>query len=233
MKTQHHFFVITLLLIAGLFSCEQKPDYPLTSHPDSEQWENLFNADLSNAIAPDSIWSFEDGVLTATEDQNIWEGSNYDNFVLDLEFKNADGTNSGVIVYCSDTENWIPNSIEVQIADDYNEKWATSPKNWQCGAIFGRKAATKSAVKQPGEWNRYTITCIDNMIYVLLNGEQVNEIDLTLFTDAKVNPDGSEAPPWLSNPLAEMATNGSIGLQGKHAGAPVYFRNIRIMEINE
>ena len=86
-------------------------------------------------------------------------------------------------------------------------------------------------VKKPGEWNRFTITCIDNKMYVILNGEQINEIDLTKYTDAKVNPDGSPAPSWLSNPLAEMATKGKIGFQGKHAGAPVYFRNIRIKEI--
>ena len=36
----------------------------------------------------------------------------YDNFVLDLEFKTESGTNSGVIVYCSDRRNWIPNSLE-------------------------------------------------------------------------------------------------------------------------
>ena len=86
-------------------------------------------------------------------------------------------------------------------------------------------------MKKPGEWNRYTVTCIDNMIYVLLNGEQVNEIDLSLFTDAKINPDGSEAPSWLSKAPATLPTNGKIGFQGKHAGAPVYFRNIRIKEI--
>jgi len=231
MKThlQLTFYSVLILMVAA--SCQTEPKYPLNKHPDSESWQNLFNEDLSNAIYPDSVWSFANGVLTATEDQNIWAQKDYDNFVLDLEFKNADGTNSGVVVYCSDMENWIPNSVEIQIADDFNEKWAKSVKNWQCGAFFGRKAATKSMVKKPGEWNRFTITCIDNKMYVILNGEQINEIDLTKYTDAKVNPDGSPAPSWLSNPLAEMATKGKIGLQGKHAGAPVYFRNIRIKEI--
>ena len=223
------------ILFAALFifltSCENTPKYPLAEHPDSDGWESLFKDDLSNAIYPEGIWSYENGEFTATEDQFLWTAKDYNNFVIDLEFKNADGTNSGVVVYCSNLEDWIPNSVEVQIADDHNEKWANSPKSWQCGAIFGRKPATKSVVKKPGEWNRYTITCIDNMIYVLLNGEQVNEIDLSLFTDAKVNPDGSKAPSWLSNPPAILPTLGKIGFQGKHAGAPVYFRNIRIKEI--
>lgn len=69
------------------------------------------------------------------------------------------------------------------------------------------------------------------MIYVLLNGQQVNQIDLTKFTDASTNPDGSKAPSWLLKAPSTLPTIGRIGFQGKHAGAPVYFRNIRIMEI--
>ena len=221
MKAQLYFSFLSLIIISIFCSCQSQPSYPLTNHPSSESWTSLFAEDLSNAIYPDEVWSFENGEFTATEDQFLWTEKNYDNFVIDLEFKNADGTNSGVVVYCSKLEDWIPYSVEVQIADDHNEKWATSPKSWQCGAIFGRKPATKSVVKKPGEWNRFTITCIDNMIYVLLNGEQVNQIDLTKFTDAKVNPDGSKAPSWLSNPPASLPTQGKIGFQGKHAGAPV------------
>ncbi len=231
MKNLPYPVLILLVTITLFVSCNNQPEYPPKDHPNSKSWPELFSTDLSNAIFPEGIWSFENGEFTATEDQFLWTKKDYDNFVLDLEFKNADGTNSGVVVYCSNLDDWIPNSVEVQIADDFNEKWANSPKSWQCGAIFGRKPATHSAVKKPGEWNRYTITCIDNMIYVLLNGEHVNEIDLSKFTDAKINPDGSKAPSWLSNPPSELPTHGKIGFQGKHAGAPVYFRNIRIMEI--
>ena len=87
-------------------------------------------------------------------------------------------------------------------------------------------------VKKSGEWNRFTITCSDSMIYVLLNGEQVTVMDMKLWTSAKTNPDGSEIPPWLSTPFAELPTHGHIGFQGKHAGAPIYFRNLKIHEIN-
>ena len=99
---------------------------PPTSHPDVSSWEDLFDTDLSNAIYPEEIWTFEDGILTASEDQAIWSQKSYDNFIIDLEFKTASGTNSGVIVYTSDIDNWIPNSVEIQIADDYHEKWAKS-----------------------------------------------------------------------------------------------------------
>jgi hypothetical protein len=199
-----------------------------SAHPDSSNWDRLFAADLSNADAPRGVWSVTDGVLTATEDQCIWSKQQYENFVVDLEFKNEDGTNSGVIVYCSDLKNWIPNSVEIQIADDFSSKWANSPKTWQCAAIFGHLAAKKSAVKKPGEWNRMTVTCKGPLISVVLNGELVTEMDMKQWTSAKKNPDGSDIPPWLSKPKAEVVTKGQIGLQGKHAGAPIFFRNVKI-----
>jgi hypothetical protein len=201
-------------------------------HPDSSAWANLFAADLSDAIFPEGIWTVTDGVLTASEDQAIWTQKDYDNFTLDLEFQTAEGTNSGVIVYCSNRDDWIPNSVEVQIADDFAEQWANQPATWHCAAIFGHLAPTKSLVKKPGEWNRMTVTCQDKMITVALNGEVVTEMDMSLWTSATTNPDGSEIPSWLSTPFAELPTHGHIGLQGKHAGAPIYFRNLKIKEAN-
>ncbi|MBC7354116.1 MAG: hypothetical protein H5U08_17305, partial [Thermogutta sp.] len=44
---------------------------PPKGHPDSSQWADLFAPDLSNAIFPAGVWSWQDGVLTATEDQCI------------------------------------------------------------------------------------------------------------------------------------------------------------------
>ena len=214
-----------------LQSCSEKVPIPPKAHPNVSQWQDLFTADLSNTIFPEGIWTFADGVLTASEDQVIWTKKEYDNFIIDLEFKTEDGTNSGVIVYCTDMQNWIPHSVEIQIADDFSEKWAKSPKTWHCGAIFGHLAPSKSMVKKPGQWNRFTITCKDKMVYVMLNGEIVSEMNMALWTSATKNPDGSDIPSWLSTPFAELPTQGHIGLQGKHAGAPIYFRNIKIKEL--
>jgi len=221
------FFMISLFL---LVNCQQASS-PADSKSGKNSWQELFASDLSNADYPAGIWTFETGILTASEDQCIWTKKDYKNFILDLEFKTAEGTNSGVIVYCTDTANWIPNSVEIQIADDFAKQWAESPKTWQCGAIFGHLAPIHSMVKKPGEWNNFTITCKGKMIQVELNGMQVTEMNMDLWTSAKTNPDGSEIPSWLSTPFAELATHGRIGLQGKHAGAPIYFRNLKIKEL--
>lgn len=202
-------------------------------HPDTsgEGWRDLFNKDISNAIFPAGVWSNTDGVLTATKDEAIWSEKAYKDFMLDLEFKNAEGTNSGIIVHASDIKEWIPHSVEIQIADDYSDQWSKAPANWQCAAIFGHQAASKRTVKPAGEWNHCTITCIGKKIWIVLNGELVNTCDMSLFTSTKTNPDGSEVPAWLTNPMSGLPLEGYIGFQGKHAGAPIYFKNIKIKEL--
>lgn len=201
-------------------------------HPDSTGWTALFENDLSNAVAPKGVWTSEDGVFTASEDQALWTPRDYENFVLDLEFKNGPGANSGVVVYCTDTKDWIPNSVEVQIADDFADQWAKASKTWQCGAVFGHLAASTSNVNEAGQWNRYTIRCVGKQIDVVLNGLHVTSMDMSLWESAKKNPDGSDIPAWLSKPYAGLPTNGKIGLQGKHAGAPIWFRNVKIKELD-
>ncbi|WP_020599339.1 3-keto-disaccharide hydrolase [Spirosoma panaciterrae] len=225
-------FFFFLSISFSLIAQSPSASVPPKGHPNPSGagWKHLFGPDLSEAVFPKGVWYRDDeGALTATADKTIWTAIPYDDFILDLFFKTADGTNSGVVVHASDTTNWIPNSVEIQIADDYAKQWADSPKTWQCGAFFGHQAATKQkVVKQPGEWNRYTITCQGKMIYVVMNNELINTIDLTKFTSTKTNPDGSPVPEWLSKPPADLPLHGYIGLQGKHAGAPIYFRNIKI-----
>ena len=224
---------LALAVTAGTYAADDasKPEKALT-HPDTTGWDALFAPDLSNTLKPKGVWTFENGELTASEDKAIWSKEDFDDFILDLEFKNAPETNSGVIVHCSKISNWIPNSIEIQIADDYAKKWAESPKSWQCGAIFGRLPASKSVVKKPGEWNHYTIRCVGKQIDVVLNGEHVTSMDMSKWTEAKTNPDGSETPSWLSKPAATLPTEGRIGFQGKHAGAPIWFRNLKVKRLN-
>ena len=229
--TRRNASLVFAAVVAVAIGCEGGA--PPAAHPDTTGWDDLLKPDLSNAMYPQGVWSFEDGLLTATKDINLWTKEQYDNYILDLEFMTAPGTNSGVIVHCSNPQQWIPNSIEVQIADDFDPKWAKSPKTWQCGAIFGHLAPSESRVKKPGEWNRFTITCQDSTVTVMLNGGIVTVMDMAQWTSAKANPDGSPIPAWLSIPVAKLPTKGHIGFQGKHAGAPITFRNLRINVLEE
>jgi len=222
----------TILLISGVATYGQAPaEDGLSGGTSMAKWKSLFAKDLSNATFPKGVWYWENGALTATEDQAIWTNETYDNFELELEFRNAEGTNSGVFVY-AEPDRWLTHSVEIQIADDYDPKWASSSTNWQCGAIFGHQAATEQkVVKRPGEWNKYRIVCQDQNIKVFLNGKLVNDADMGKFTSEKTNPDGTATVDWLSVPMAELPTQGKVGFQGKHADKPIWFRNLRIREI--
>ena len=225
--------ILCFLFIGNTFNAfAQNKSIVVQGQPMGKGWKDLFGNNLSKAIYDKSIWKDSSGVITASKDDAIWSFDEYDDFILDLDFQTADGTNSGVIVHATDIVEWIPNSVEIQIADDYSKQWSKAAPTWQCAAIFGRKPATNKSLKPAGEWNHFTITCKGKMISIVLNGTLVNECNMDDFTSSKVNPDGSNVPSWLKNPMSTLALRGHIGLQGKHAGAPIYFRNVKVFKLS-
>ena len=175
-------FFATVAACLALTAVAHAADKPL--QPDSSKWDKLFKDDLSNAIYTKGVWYWEDGALTANKDESIWSDKEYENFILDLEFKNIEDTNSGVVVYATDLKNWIPNSVEIQVLDDYSPKWKDAAPNWKCGGIFGRLAPAKQTVKKAGEWNHMTVTAQGKHITVMLNGEVTADCDMNKWTSA-------------------------------------------------
>jgi hypothetical protein len=225
--------VVVAALLNSLLAAQAGESSALKAHPNSKTWSDLFAADLSNAVFPVGVWSWQNGELTPKDkDEAIWSKKEYENFILDLEFNLDSAANSGVFVYNSDTQNWIPNTIEIQLLDDPAPKWANIPPNWKCGGIFGHSVPRKAATKKAGEWNRMTIRCQGPHISVLLNGELVTDINMKDWKSGKKSPDGSDIVDFEPRPLAEMATKGRIGLQGAHGGIPTHFRNIKIKSLD-
>ena len=175
------------------------------------------------------VWTKDaDGVLTASKDAAIWSADVYENFTLSFEYKLDPAANSGVIIYCSDVKRWIPNSVEVQLLDDNAPKWAKDAPYLKNSSLYGHLAPLATPAKPAGEWNKMTITAKGKKIVVTVNGVKTIDADLSKWTDAKVNPDGTKIPPWLSRPWAELDTKGRIGFQGMHGGAKPYFRNVKV-----
>ena len=205
----------------------------LAAGPDTKkEWKPLFTESLSNATYDKEAWTYEDGVLTASKDNAIWTNLIYENFILELEFMNDKGTNSGVVVYCTDRDNWIPNSVEIQIDDDYREENINQHPRFKCGAIYGHLGPNKeNVVKKAGEWNKMKIICKGQRITVTLNGKKITDMDMSEWTSGTKNPDGTEIPSWLPKPFAELPTAGYIGLQGKHGNAKISFRKMKIREL--
>ncbi len=213
-------------------------DNLLAEAEQGDGYNSLFADDLANATFTEKMWSFEDGVLWPTPDRvtkplppktgkrkprhprDIWSAEQFDNFILDLEFKCATNTNSGVFIRCADTVQWLQTSMEVQILQGTHK----TARN-EIGAVYDCKATdVKPALNPVGEWNRYTVIAQDNMLYVVLNGELVNTMNLDDWTEAGKNPDGSKNK--FKTAYKDMPRAGHVGLQ--YHGQPVWFRNVRI-----
>jgi hypothetical protein len=184
-------------------------------------FKHLIKADLSDAVFEEGGWVFEDGVLTATGKGDLWTKERYGNFILALEFKCAEDTNSGVFIRCGDMEDWLHTSIEAQILqnnDDYENE------RHHCGGIFDCLAPMKQMVKAPGEWNKYVIIAQDNQLWVFLNNELTAYMDLDKWTEPHKNLDGTNNK--FNNAYKDMPREGHIGFQ--YHGHPIAFRNIRV-----
>ncbi|HET9900753.1 MAG TPA: family 16 glycoside hydrolase [Actinomycetes bacterium] len=135
-------------------------------------------------------------------------------YSLKLEWMMPGDDNSGVFVGFADTgantdQTSISQGEEIQIDPTDNPAQTT-------GAIYLEQApdaaARDAALNPPGQWNAYEIVVRHDRIVVYLNGVKINE--------------------WLDDdPNVDLAT-GHIGLQTHGAGDDVYFRNVRIRDLD-
>ena len=199
-------------------------------------WQDLLAPDLSNTTFKPGSWTMEDGVLSRVGGGNIWTKERYGDFILDLEFKLAENTNSGVFIRTGDIDRYVETSIEVQIHET-----SDGSNHGACGAIFDCLSPSIIMTRETGEWNHYTITGRKNKIYVVMNDEQIIDMDLDLWTEPGKNPDliveswGRRDTVCTTNKfetaIKDMPRVGYIGLQDH--GQPVWYRNIKIKALED
>lgn len=200
--------------------------------PDREGFLPLFNGRDLTGWQPAVNWAVEDGVITLKNrtdrqehnDNYLWTERQYGDFVLDLEFKVAQGTNSGVFLHTSDPKDPVQTGIEIQVASSAPGR---PLGKGSIGGIYDLVAPTVNPLK-PDDWNRYTITCQGPRISVVLNGQPVSEANLDQWIEARKSPDGTVNK--FDRPLRDFARTGYLGLQDH--GTPVWYRNIRIKPLN-
>ena len=124
-----------------------------------------------------------------------------------------------------DTKNAL-SALEVQVHESQD-----GALYGMVGAIYNAQPPSKPMQKPAGEWNRFTVTCNDNKVSLVFNGEEVWNVDLDNWKEAHKNPDGTQNK--FAQALKDFARKGPIGLQGLHgkAQAPVWYRNIKIKEL--
>jgi hypothetical protein len=212
---------LTLLLLASALSLAAAPK----PHPDTAGWQPLFAADLADANLKPSSWVWDQGMLVARTHDTLWTKRPYGDFILDLEFKVAAESNSGVFLRSGDTSKVLA-ALEIQVHES-----ADSALYGEVGSIYNAKAPARRMARPTGEWNRFTLTCRGSQVSLIFNGEEVYAVDLEDWKEARRNPDGTANKFPIA--LREFSRRGPIGLQGSHgkAQAPVWYRNLRIREL--
>lgn len=197
---------------------------------DGEGYTILFDGSDLSAWQPASNWAVENGILVLKNrtdrqehnDDYLWTQRAYGDFMLELDFKPVEGTNSGVFLRTSNPLDPVQTGIEVQIAGGIGSRLTRS----SVGGLYDLVAPTTAPLK-PHDWNHYRITCKGPKISVELNGTLVSEADLDRWKEPRKNPDGSANKFTVA--LKDFARAGYLGLQNH--GTPVSYRNIRIREI--
>ena len=207
-----------------LSSCSQGFKGPPTSHPVTKGWKGVIADDLSNCTFGPGSWTLEDGVLTRKGGGDIWTNEVYGDFILDMEFKVDQGTNSGVFFRTANINDPVQTGIEVQIYDSHGRD---KPGKHDCGAIYDVQEPSVNAVKPAGEWNRMSIMAKGSGICVVMNGSQIIDIDLNDWPEAHKNKDGT--PNKFNTAYKDTARVGAFGFQDH--GKPVWYRNIKVKKL--
>jgi len=152
----------------------------------------------------------------------------YENFILQVEWKHMEaGGNSGVFVWSDakpGAENRLPGGVEVQMLElDWVNQNITNgekpPIAYVHGELFGvggvqtvpdnprgeRSKSVENRCKGKGEWNSYTVVCVDGTIKLSVNGKFVNGISKS------------------------TVKKGYLCLESE--GAEIHFRNLKITEL--
>jgi len=98
----------------------------------------------------------------------------YDNFVLRLEWRIAEGGNSGISLRVPRAARFSKIGIEFQLRGDYG----AAPHKGGTGAIYDVVAPRVNASRPAGEWNELEITLDGPKLDAVLNGEVVLDLNL-------------------------------------------------------
>ena len=197
-------------------------------------WRDLFNGkDLTgwvNVNTDPDTWRVEDGMIVCTGKPIgvMRTDRQYENFLLHIEWMHLEpGGNSGVFAWSNAAPNpqsRLPNGVEIQMLELdwpklHQRDGVTPPIAYVHGELFGvggvkttpdnprgeRSMSIENRCLPRLEWNTYDVVAVDGVIKLAVNGKFVNGISKS--TQKK----------------------GYLCLESE--GAPIRFRNIRIMEL--
>jgi len=206
----------------------------------NESWVSLFDGSSSAGWRgyglerfPEAGWEIADGMIhcigsgrgEAGDGGDIITEQRFENFELKLEWKIAEGGNSGIFYLARETDQPIwQNAPEMQVLDNERHPDANLGKagNRQAGSLYDLIPANPQTAKPAGGWNQVRLVVQDWHVEHWQNGEKVLEYQLgspefeTLVKESK----------FVDYPDFGKLREGHIGLQDH--GDDVWYRNIMI-----
>ncbi|MDC8829513.1 3-keto-disaccharide hydrolase [Alteromonas gilva] len=226
---------VSAMLVLCWFNCNVAiaADNTLTDKEKSAGWELLFDGESlaqwrnyqKQTVSP--LWRVKDGVLTLTGKGggDLITRKQYDEFELKLDWKIAQGGNSGVFVLADEAGQYVySHAPEIQLID--NERHADAKTDSRrAGSLYDLVAAPSAAFKPAETWNSLRIRLQDNVLSVWQNEVMTVHIVLHSSTWDKLVA-ASKFADWQG--FAQQSS-GYIGLQDH--GDLVSFKNIKIKEL--
>jgi hypothetical protein len=149
----------------------------------------------------------------------LWTKTSFGDFELNLEYKVSKGCNSGLF-FRTDPNNPVQGGFEIQIFDSHGQ----DPNKHNTGALYDARPASAMPEKPAGQWNTLSLKVVGTKLVCVINGTEVQDLDLADWDTPNKNPDGSKNK--FRTALKDLPRAGHIGFQDH--GHNVWYRKISI-----
>lgn len=166
----------------------------LSSKQKADGWMLLFNGNSMagwhtfNGKLIDKKWSVQNGelFLNAKSDVNAHGGSDivtdeeFENFHLKLDWKIAEGGNSGIMFFVKEDKKYIApwqTGPEIQLLDNAGHAEGKI-KTHRAGDLFDLLSIAKDVINPANQWNTFEIVANKGNLTLYANGENVLQTTL-------------------------------------------------------
>jgi len=224
------------LLIVGVFivaSCK-------TTKVVENEWIDLFDGSTLNGWkeynkdALGKLWKVEDGMIVCdgaggAEGSSLITKEQYDNFELVVEWKIAEGGNSGILYHVVEDPKYkhaYETGPEYQLLDDAGWKGGELTQKQKVASDYDMIAAPADKPAKPaGEWNESKLIFNYGQVEHWLNGKKMVEFNAW----SEEWNERRDNAKWKEYPGYGKYKKGSIALQ-EH-GYGVWFRSVKLKKL--
>ena len=153
---------------------------------------------LAAVPAGASHWEVVDDLLVPCGDPAgyLTSKASYKDFVLDVDFRTGEDTNSGVFIRAPEGNG----GYEVQI-------WKAQPQGYNTGSIVGTAKTDGEFKFNPDQWNHYEITAEGDHMVVVLNGKKTLDVHDAKFADGRIRLQYQKYPIEFKNIKLKLIKN--------------------------